>query len=111
LVGAVTAFILPMVGPNVSAAVTDVIEPEARSSGDALLRVFEYGGSSTAPLISGYLANAFGLGMGILYVSFTTWIACGVLFTVLAFVMPKDILNLRKEMSERAEALKQQSSS
>jgi len=110
LVGAVTAFILPMVGPNVSAAVTDVIEPEARSSGDALVRVFEYGGSSTAPLISGYLANAFGLGMGILYVSFTT-LACGVLFTVLAFVMPKDILNLRKEMSERAEALKQQSSS
>jgi predicted MFS family arabinose efflux permease len=111
LVGAVTAFILPMAGPNVSAAVTDVVEPEARSSGDALLRVFEYGGSSTAPLISGYLADAFGLGMGILYVSFTTWIACGVLFTVLAFVMPKDILSLRKKMSERAEALKQQPSS
>jgi len=110
-VGAVTAFILPMAGPNVSAAVTDVVEPEARSSGDALLRIFEYGGSSAAPLISGYLADAFGLGMGILYVSFTTWILCGILFTVLAFVIPKDILELRKKMSERAEKLKQSPSS
>lgn len=96
-----------MAGPNVSAAVTDVVEPEVRSSGDALLRIFEYGGSSAAPLISGYLADTFGLGMGILYVSVTTWIVCGVLFTVLAFVIPKDILHLRKEMSERAEKLKQ----
>ena len=57
-----------MAGPNVSAAVTDVVEPEVRSSGDALLRIFEYGGSSAAPLISGYLADKFGLGMGILCV-------------------------------------------
>jgi len=107
VVGAITAFILPVAGPNVSAAVTDVVEPEVRSSGDALLRIFEYGGSSAAPLISGYLADKFGLGMGILYVSVTTWIVCGVLFTVLAFVIPKGILHLRKEMSERAEKLKQ----
>jgi len=106
VVGAITAFILPMAGPNVSAAVTDVVEPEARSSGDALLRIFEYGGSSAAPLISGYLADTFGLGMGILYVSFTTWIFCGILFTILAFVIPKDILGLRKRMSERAEELR-----
>ena len=111
VVGAITAFILPMAGPNVSAAVTDVVEPEVRSSGDALLRIFEYGGSSAAPLISGYLADTFGLGMGILYVSVTTWIVCGVLFTVLAFVIPKGILHLRKEMSERAEKLKQHASS
>jgi MFS family permease len=111
VVGAITAFILPMAGPNVSAAVTDVVEPEVRSSGDALLRIFEYGGSSAAPLISGYLADAFGLGMGILYVSFTTWIVCGILFTVLAFVIPKDILELRRKMSERAEKLKQPPSS
>jgi ACS family hexuronate transporter-like MFS transporter len=108
VVGAVTAFILPMAGPNVSAAVTDVVEPEVRSSGDALLRIFEYGGSSAAPLISGYLADTFGLGLGILYVSVITWILCGILFTVLAFVIPKDILRLRKEMGERAEKLKQQ---
>jgi len=111
IVGTITAFILPMAGPNVSAAVTDVVEPEARSSGDALLRVFEYGGSSTAPLISGYLADAFGLGMGILYVSFTTWMVCGILFTILAFVIPRDILDLRRKMSERAEKLKQHPSS
>jgi len=111
VVGAITALILPMAGPNVSAAVTDVVEPEVRSSGDALLRVFEYGGSSAAPLISGYLADTFGLGMSILYVSVATWIVCGVLFTVLAFVIPHDILDLRKKMSQRAEKLKELPSS
>ena len=111
IVGAITAFILPMAGPNVSAAVTDVVEPEARSSGDALLRIFEYGGSSAAPLMSGYLADTFGLGMGILYVSVTTWTVCGILFTILAFVIPRDILDLRKKMSERAEKLRQHASS
>jgi predicted MFS family arabinose efflux permease len=110
-IGAITAFILPMAGPNVSAAVTDVVEPEARSSGDALLRLFEYGGSSTAPLISGYFADTLGLGMSILYVSFTTWIFCGILFTILAIVIPKDILALRKKMSERAQELRQHPSS
>jgi predicted MFS family arabinose efflux permease len=111
VVGAITAFILPMAGPNVSAAVTDVVEPEARSSGDALLRIFEYGGSSAAPLISGYLADMFGLGMSILYVSFTTWIFCGILFTILAIVIPKDILSFRKKMSERAQEIRQRPSS
>lgn len=53
ILGALASFILPMAGPNVSAAVTDVTEPEARSSADSLLRIFEFAGSSASPLIAG----------------------------------------------------------
>lgn len=106
IAGTIASFILPMAGPNVSAAIMDIAEPEIRSSADALLRIFEYGGSSTAPLISGYLADMYGLGLGILYISFTTWMICGVLFIMLAFVIAKDILGLRGEMAVRAEKLK-----
>jgi len=106
IIGTIASFILPMAGPNVSAAVTDIAEPEVRSSADSLLRVFEYGGSSAAPLISGYLADMYGLGLGILYISVTTWIICGFLFIILAFVVAKDVLGLRREMAERAKKLK-----
>jgi len=106
ITGTIASFILPMAGPNVSAAVTDIAEPEVRSSADALLRIFEYGGSSAAPVISGYLADMYGLGLGILYISVTTWIVCGILFIILASVITRDVLGLRRKMAERAEKLK-----
>ena len=106
IVGAIASFILPMAGPNVNAAIMDIAEPENRSSADALLRIFENGGSSAAPLISGFLADMYGLGLGILYISVTTWIICGVLFIMLAFVIAKDVFELRSKMAERAEKLK-----
>ncbi|MEN3048452.1 MAG: MFS transporter [Candidatus Caldarchaeales archaeon] len=105
-VGCLTCFVIPMAGPNVSASITDFVEPEARSSADSLLRVFETAGSSTAPLIAGLLADMYGLGPGILYVSASTWVVCGVLFTVLVFVIREDIARLRSEMRRRAEELR-----
>lgn len=95
-----------MAGPNVSAAVTDVTEPEVRSSADSLLRIFEFVGSSASPLIAGYLADLVGLGLGILYVSVSTWIICGILFITLAYVIPKDIIAARNKIRHRAELLK-----
>jgi len=86
--------------------VMDIAEPEVRSSADALLRILEYGGSSAAPLISGDLADTYGLGLGILYISVTTWMVCGVLFIMLTFVISEDVLEIRKKMTERAEKLK-----
>jgi MFS family permease len=107
VLGAVTSFILPMAGPNVAASVTDVTQPEARSSAFSLLSIFESAGSSTAPLIAGYLADLYGLGFGILYISASTWVVCGIFFTVLALVIPRDISELRRLMRERAEKLKE----
>lgn len=107
VLGAVASFILPMAGPNVSAAVTDVTEPEVRSSADALLRIFEFAGSSAAPLIAGYLADFYGLGMSIVYVSVSTWTICGILFIALAFVIPRDIMEARNKMRSRAESLRE----
>jgi predicted MFS family arabinose efflux permease len=106
ILGAIASFILPMAGPNVSAAVTDVTEPEVRSSADSLLRIFEFAGSSASPLIAGYLADLYGLGLGILYVSVSTWVVCGILFIILALVIPKDILETRNRIRSRAELLK-----
>ncbi len=106
IVGTVACLIFPMAGPNVSASITDIMEPEARSWADSLLRIFETAGSSTAPLIVGYLADLYGLGYGILYVSTSTWIICGILFTILAFIIREDIIRLRGKMKERAELFK-----
>ena len=106
IAGSIACLIFPMAGPNVSASITDIMEPEARSSADSLLRIFETAGSSTAPLMVGYLADLYGLGLGILYVSTSTWIVCGLLFTILAFIIRKDIIHLRSKMRERAELFK-----
>lgn len=106
IAGTLASFILPMAGPNVSAAVTDISEPEVRSSADALLRIFEYSGSSAALLISGVLADTYGLGLGILYISVSTWMICGGLFVMLAFVITKDVLEIRGKIAERAKKIK-----
>ncbi|MCX8193639.1 MAG: MFS transporter [Nitrososphaeria archaeon] len=106
VLGIIACLIFPMAGPNVSASITDFMEPEARGSADSLLRIFETAGSSTAPLIVGYLADLYGLGLSILYISASTWILCGVLFTILAVVIRRDIIKLRSEMKTRADMLK-----
>ena len=106
VLGTVTSFILPMAGPNVVASIMDTVQPEVRSSAASLLSIFESAGSSTAPLIAGYLADLYGLGFGMMYISTSTWIVCGVLFTVLAVVIPRDISELRRMMRERADQLK-----
>ncbi|MCS7145737.1 MAG: MFS transporter [Nitrososphaerota archaeon] len=106
ILGTLTCFVMPMAGPNVSASITDFVEPEARSSADSLLRVFETAGSSTAPLIVGFLADIYGLGMGILMISASTWVVCGALFSILVWIIRKDITKLRNEMKNRAEMLR-----
>ncbi|MEM4191188.1 MAG: MFS transporter [Nitrososphaerota archaeon] len=106
VLGTITSFVLPMAGPNVVASVMDTVKPEARSSAASLVSLFESAGSSTAPLIAGYLADLYGLGFGMIYISTSTWIVCGILFTALALVIPRDIRELRSLMSERAEQLR-----
>ncbi len=106
IAGSIACLIFPMAGPNVSASITDVTEPEMRSSAGSLAGIFEAAASSTAPLIVGFLANLYGIGLGILYVSVSTWLACGIFFTILVFVIRKDIMHLRSRMGERAELLK-----
>lgn len=106
LLAALTAFEIPMAGPNVSAAITDVTEPELRASATGYLRFFENIGSATAPFVTGVLADQVGLGEAIIWISVTTWLLCFVFFTILAVIIPGDINRLRKLMETRARELK-----
>jgi len=104
--GALTAFIIPQAGPQVSAMLGDVVEPELRSSAASFQAFFENAGSSSAPAIAGYLASAIGLGNALLWIGFWTWLLCFAFFALLAWRIPADAARLRSLMKERAEELK-----
>jgi len=101
----VTAFVIPMAGPNVVATVFDITEPETRSTGLSILRWFENVGSAFAPLIVGVLAyRVFGvLGTASWVVCVSTWIVCGTIFITLIFRIDNDIEEIRKLLAQRAE--------
>ncbi|MEM1575858.1 MAG: MFS transporter, partial [Nitrososphaerota archaeon] len=103
--GVLTAFEIPMAGPSVSAAITDVTEPELRGSATAYLRFFENIGSSISPALVGIISMSSTLQFSITLISSLTWIICGILFVFLTLVIPSDIDRLRAVMKKRAEEL------
>ncbi|MBD6956131.1 MAG: MFS transporter [Thermoplasmata archaeon] len=103
--GSITAFVIPMAGPSVNAAVMDITEPELRGSATAYLNLFGNLGSSVAPLMGGILGEAVSLQYAITLVSVIAWIICGILFTVLIFTMPRDVEKLREILRRRGEEL------
>lgn len=105
--GLLTAFVMPQAGPQVFAMFGDVVEPELRSSAAAFQCFFESVGSSAAPAVVGFLAGAWGLGNSIMWISFWTWMLCFAFFSVLAFVIPRDVKRLRETLKQRAEKLKE----
>jgi len=104
--GLLTAFEIPMAGPNVVAMITDVTEPELRASATGYLRFFENIGSAVSPALTGFMAEGLSLGAAITIVSASTWLLCFVFFTLLAIMIPKDIDRLRRIIRERADQLK-----
>jgi ACS family hexuronate transporter-like MFS transporter len=72
--GVLTAFEIPMAGPSVSAAITDVTEPELRGSATAYLRFFENIGSSISPALVGIISMGSTLQFSITLISSLTWI-------------------------------------
>jgi len=103
--GVLTAFEIPMAGPSVSAAITDVTEPELRGSATAYLRFFENIGSSISPALVGIISMGSTLQFSITLISSLTWIICGILFIFLALIIPKDIDRLRIIIRKRADEL------
>jgi MFS family permease len=103
--GVLTAFEIPMAGPSVSAAITDVTEPELRGSATAYLRFFENIGSSISPALVGIISMGSTLQFSITLISSLTWIICGILFIFLALIIPKDINRLRIIIRKRADEL------
>jgi len=105
VLGGLTGFFIPMAGPNVSASIQDVALPGVRSSALSLQVFFENIGSASAPLLTGYLADMFGLEAAILIIVTITWALCAVLLWLTSYLIPKDIAWKRQELTERAKEL------
>lgn len=105
VLGALTGFFIPMAGPNVSASIQDVALPEVRSTALSLGVFFENVGSASAPLLTGYLADIFGLEAAILIIVTITWALCAILLWATSSLIPKDIAWKRQALTERARVI------
>lgn len=105
ILGAITAFFMPMAGPCVSSSVQDVALPEVRGSAMAMLLFFYNVGSAFAPLITGYAADSIGLEPGIITIVNITWSVCIILLSTAAVFIPRDIEWKKSVLSERAKTL------
>jgi len=103
--GALTGFFIPMAGPAVSASLQDISLPEVRSTTLSVQIFVENAGSAFAPLIVGYLADAWGLEQGMVTIVTVTWSLCAVLLTAASLTLPRDIEWKRLELAERAKKL------
>jgi hypothetical protein len=98
-----TALFIPFAAPNVISTVYDVTLPEVRSTALAVQYFIESAGAATAPLLAGLIAVRSSLHSAILIVCESTWIVCGILLILVAYLVPHDIATLRQAMRERAE--------
>lgn len=98
-----TAFFIPFASPNVIAMVYDVTLPEVRSTALAVESFIESAGATLAPLMAGAMAVRSSLHNAILLICVSTWIVCSVFFAITAYLVPRDIATLRRQMRERAD--------
>jgi MFS family permease len=102
-----TALFIPFAAPNVISTIYDITLPEVRSSALAIESFFEYGGAALAPLIAGFLARGSSLQFAILVISVSAWVLGSVFLGVTAYLVPRDMENLRDQMRGRAEVERQ----
>ncbi|MEM3328456.1 MAG: MFS transporter, partial [Thermoplasmata archaeon] len=103
--GTITAFTIPMAGPSVNASILDVTEPELRGSATAYSNFFGGLGSSLGPFLASIIATFASLGFAIAFIGSITWIICGIFFTVLIFIIPRDIIYLKNILVQRSNEL------
>ncbi|MEM2938692.1 MAG: MFS transporter [Candidatus Bathyarchaeia archaeon] len=101
-----TAFIIPVGSSNVTAIIQDIIEPEVRSTAQAVQGFIENSGSALAPFIAGLIAVQSSLQVAILTIGVSTWILCSIFFGILAIRVKKDMERLRLIMRDRAKMVK-----
>jgi sugar phosphate permease len=99
-----TAIFMPMSSANVIATIYDVTLPEVRSTTMAIEYLIENSGAALAPLLTGIIADAFDLQTAILSISLTAWLLCFVIYLGALTVVEGDILSLRAQLRQRAEA-------
>jgi MFS family permease len=98
-----TALFIPFASPNVISTVYDITLPEVRSTAMAIQYFIESTGAALAPLAAGWIADRSSLHNAILLICVSAWILCSLLFSVTAYLVPRDIKVLRQAMRERAE--------
>jgi len=99
-----TAVFMPLSSPNVLATIYDVTLPEVRSTTLAAESLVEFSGAALAPLVAGIIADATSLETSILVTCLTAWLLCFGLYLGALFFVPRDILGLRAQLRQRAEA-------
>jgi sugar phosphate permease len=77
--------------------------PEVRSTANALQNFFEQVGSSVAPLVAGIIADSSSLQNAILIICVSAWTACFIFISIAAYLVPKDLQELRNQLKQRAE--------
>jgi MFS transporter, Spinster family, sphingosine-1-phosphate transporter len=100
---ACTALFIPFAAANVISTVYDVTLPEVRSSALSVQYLIESSGAALAPGIAGLIADQTSLKSAFLLICVSTWLLCGVFFALVAWLAPRDIRTLRRQMAERAE--------
>ena len=100
---ALTAIFIPMASANVLSTVYDVTLPEVRSTANAVESFLESIGAAMAPLMVGLISDAFNLKAAFMIICVVAWVLCAIFFVGVAFVIPKDIAQLRGQMRERAD--------
>lgn len=99
---AITAFVMPMAGSNLTSTISDVIVPEVRSSAHAVLNFIGDSGGAFAPIAAGIVADSFNMGVAILWVGGIAWLIAALSYGGLLFFIENDIDHLRSTMKERA---------
>jgi MFS transporter, Spinster family, sphingosine-1-phosphate transporter len=101
---AITAIFIPFAAPNVLSTVYDMTLPEVRSTANSIQNLIEQGGSAVAPALAGFIAVNSSLKDAIVIICVSAWVLCFLFFLGAIYFLPKDILNLRKQLSDRAES-------
>ncbi len=100
-----TAIFMPLSSANVIATVYDVTVPEVRSTAQAAEYFIENAGAAFAPIITGFIADAYDLKTAILLICTVAWILCFFFYLGAIFTIDKDSRDLRNQMAERAKVM------
>lgn len=100
-----TAIFMPLSSANVIATVYDITVPEVRSTAQAVEYFIENAGAAFAPILTGFIADAYSLQTAILVIPAVTWGLCFIFYLGALFTIDKDQNDLRAQMAERAKSM------
>ena len=100
-----TAIFMPLSSSNVIATVYDVTVPEVRSTAQAVEYFIENAGAAFAPILTGFIADAYDLQTAIILICTAAWGLCFFFYLGAIFTIDKDSHDLRNQMADRAKAM------